>query len=107
MADDKGVEKPSRAVNPLLLYAVLFAAMAYVAKIYHFRLIGEIDHYQDTMPNNSIPLPNFRRNRFENKSLSDGWAGLKQTEKALIEWQEAFYTFRLEMTVQALIQQQE
>jgi hypothetical protein len=104
--DHNEVAKPSRRVNSLFPYAVLFATMAYIAKIYHFRLVGEIGHYQDTMPNNSIPLPNFRRNRHENKSVTDGWAGLKQTEKALIDWQEAIYAFRLEMTVRALVQQQ-
>jgi hypothetical protein len=102
MAKDN-FEKKAKPSRSLLWYAVLFAVTAYIAKIYHFRLVGEIDHYQSAMPNNSIPLPNFRRNRHENKSLTDGWAGLKQTEKALIDWQEALYSFRLEVTVRALI----
>ena len=83
-----------------MLYAISFAVMAYIAKVYHFRLVSEIDHYQNTMPNNTIPLPNFRRSfRENNKSVGDELIGLKHTEKALMDWQEAFYTFRAEMTV--------
>ena len=82
---------------PLFVYAFLFAAMAYIAKIYHFRLIDEINHYQNNVPNNTITLP--PRDRYGNISLTDGWAGLKQTETSLIDWQEALISFRSEMTV--------
>ena len=93
-------EDSSKSITSLILYAILFAAMAYIAKIYHFRLVSEIDHYQSSMPNNTIPLPNFRRHANEpNKSLIDSISGLKHTEKALMDWQEAFYAFRYEMTV--------
>jgi hypothetical protein len=81
----------------LIIYAFLFAATAYIAEIYHLRLVNEIDHYQDSMPNNSIPLP--PRSRLGNNSRVDGWTGLKQTETALIDWQEAFLSFRSEITV--------
>ena len=97
MARGNADNKTSRPVSPVFIYAFLFAAMAYIAKIYHFRLVDEINHYHKIMPNHSISLPS--RTRRGQNSLTDGWAGLKQTEIALIDWQEAFISFRSEMTV--------
>ncbi len=87
----------TRSVVPLFVYVILFAAMTYIAKIYHFRLVDEINHYHKIMPNHSILLPPRYRNG--HNSLTDGWAGLNQTEASLIDWQEAFLSFRSEMTV--------
>jgi hypothetical protein len=97
---DDEEEGDSNSLSSIVLYAILFAGMAYVAKVYHFRLVAEIDYYQTSMPNNSIPLPTFRRHTNElNHSALNNILGLRNTEKALMDWQEAFYAFRYEMTV--------
>ena len=86
----------SRSFLSIAFFGSSLLAMFFFSRTYHFRILAEIDRFQDAMPNNSIPLPSFHS---ENKSHSDGLLGLKHTEKCLMEWQEAFYTYRFEMTV--------
>ena len=86
-----------RSFQSLALHTFLFLLMAYVSKIYHFRLLKEMDYYQDAMPNNSIPVP-----RPSNRSAFDLCEGLKKAEVKLMEWQEAFYSYRLVLTVNSV-----
>jgi hypothetical protein len=97
---DKGFTvTSSRSLVSIALYGSPLLAMLFFSRAYHFRILEEIDHYHDVLPNKSIPLPNFHGIMHDTQFHSDGLIDLKQTEKHLMEWQEAFYTYKLEMMV--------